>query len=134
MRRMTLATASATLEQAIAAWFARAPVDFTTAPAGRSQMLLRQQIGAHVVAGRALAGKSGQRQQWLSARHALADANGRRITHAGGTGLSFDSTQVLARKSLVELSQAAAALDAVADLNEGASRAEQAFASALDRQ
>ena len=61
----------------------------------------------------ALAGKSGQRQQWLRERHELLEAEGRRITNAGGTGLSIDNTQVVARKSLVELSQAAAALRAV---------------------
>ena len=71
--------------------------------------------------------KSGQRQQWLSERHALLEANGRRINNAGGAGLAIDSTQVLARKSLIELSQAAAALRSVADLNETATRAEQDF-------
>jgi diguanylate cyclase (GGDEF)-like protein len=128
-----LETATTDLNAAIDAWFARPAADFVTTPDGRSQVLLRQQVGAHIAAGRALAGKSGQRQQWLTQRHELLEANGRRITDAGGSGLSFDSTNVLARKSLVELSQAAAALRAAADLNEDATHAEQAFAAALDR-
>jgi diguanylate cyclase (GGDEF)-like protein len=127
-----LETASTELNAAIDAWFARPAADFTTTPDGRSQVLLKQQIAVHIAAGRALAGNSGQRQQWLTQRHELLEANGRRITNAGGTGLSIDSTNVLARKSLVELSQAAAALRAVADLNEAATHAEQEFAAALD--
>jgi diguanylate cyclase (GGDEF)-like protein len=128
-----LAIAIGELNRAIDAWFARPVADFSTAPDGRSQVLLKQQIGEHISAGRALAGKSGQRQQWLGERHALLEANGRRINNAGGAGLSIDSTNVLARKSLIELSQAAAALRSVTDLNEDATRAEQAFSAALSR-
>jgi len=128
-----LETATTELNAAIDAWFAGPAADSITTPDGRGQVLLKQQIGVHIAAGRALAGKSGQRQQWLTQRHELLEANGRRITNAGGTGLSIDSTNVLARKDLVELSQAAAALRAVADLNEDATRAEQEFAAALDR-
>ncbi len=128
-----LAAAISDLNQAIDAWFARPAADFSTAPDRRSQVLLKQQIAEHISAGRALAAKSGQRQQWLGERHALLEANGRRINNAGGAGLSIDSTQVLARKSLIELSQAAAALRSVADLNDAASRAEQDFNAALTR-
>ncbi|MGC1458680.1 MAG: EAL domain-containing protein [Steroidobacteraceae bacterium] len=128
-----LAAAIDDLNQAIDAWFARPAADSSTAPDDRSQVLLKQQIGDHVAAGRALAAKSGQRQQWLGERHALLEANGRRINNAGGAGLSIDSTQVLARKSLIELSQAAAALRSVADLNDAANRAEQDFTAALTR-
>jgi diguanylate cyclase (GGDEF)-like protein len=128
-----LGNANAELNQSIAAWFERPASDFATAPDGRRQVLLKQQISEHILAGRALAGKSGQRQQWLTERHALLEANGRRITNAGGTGLAIDSTNVLARKSLVELSQAAAALRSVADLGEDATRAEQDFNAALNR-
>jgi diguanylate cyclase (GGDEF)-like protein len=128
-----VATASNELNQAIDAWFARATADGNTTPDGRGQVQLKQQIGEHVAAGRALAGKSGQRQQWLGERHALLEANGRRINNAGGAGLSIDSTHVQARKSLIELSETAAALRSVADLNEDATRAEQAFAAALTR-
>ncbi|HEY1900337.1 MAG TPA: EAL domain-containing protein [Steroidobacteraceae bacterium] len=126
-------TAAAELNEASAAWFQRPATDLTATPDDRNQLLLQQQIGAHLAAGRALAGKSGQRQQWLRERHELLEADSRRIAHAGGSGLSFDKTQVLARKSLVELSQAAAALGATADLGEDAIRAEHNFAAALDR-
>ena len=102
-------------------------------PQAHGQMLLKQQISAHMAAGRDLAGKSGQRQQWLSERHQLLEAEGRRIEKAGGAGLSIDTTQVVARKSLVELSQAAAALRAVVDLGEAGAHAEHDFAAALDR-
>jgi diguanylate cyclase (GGDEF)-like protein len=126
-------TATTELNQSIAAWFERAAADFNTAPDSRTQILLKQQIGEHIAAGRALAAKSGQRQQWLNERHALLEANGRRINNAGGGGLSIDSTNVLARKDLVELAQGAAALRSVVDLNEDATRAEQAFSAALTR-
>ncbi len=96
-------------------------------------MLLKQQISAHMAAGRELAGKSGQRQQWLSERHQLLEAEGRRIERAGSAGLSIDNSRVVARKSLVELSQAVAALRAVADLGDDAAHAEHGFAAALDR-
>ena len=100
---------------------------------GRNQMRLKQQISAHITAGRDLAGKSGQRQQWLTERHQLLEAEGRRIEKAGGAGISIANNQVQARKSLVELSQAAAALRAVVDLGEAAAHAERDFAAALDR-
>ncbi|HEV2701759.1 MAG TPA: EAL domain-containing protein [Steroidobacteraceae bacterium] len=128
-----LELAISSLDRSIAAWFARPVADFSMAPDTRSQILLKDEIGEHVAAGRALAAKSGQRQTWLSERHALLEANGRRINNAGGAGLSIDSTNVLARKSLVELAQAAAALRSVADLNETAIRAEQDFAAAVAR-
>ena len=102
-----LETATRDLTQAMNASFLE--------PQGRGQMLLQQQISAHMTAGRDLAGKSGQRQQWLSERHQLLEAEGRRIAKAGGAGLSINNNQVVARKSLVELSQAAAALRAVVD-------------------
>jgi diguanylate cyclase (GGDEF)-like protein len=102
-------------------------------PDGRSQVLLKQRIAAHESAGRALANRSGQRQQWLRERHELLEAEGRRITNAGGTGLSIDNTNVVARKSLIELSQAAAALRSVEDLGDAATHAEHEFAAALDR-
>jgi diguanylate cyclase (GGDEF)-like protein len=120
-----LETATTDLRQAVNAWF--------DDPQGRSQMMLKQQISAHMTAGRDLAGKSGQRQQWLSERHQLLEAEGRRIEKAGGAGLSIDNTQVVARKSLVELSQAAAALRAVVDLGDAGAHAERDFAAALDR-
>jgi diguanylate cyclase (GGDEF)-like protein len=128
-----LDSATLALNQAIEAWFARPAENLTLAPDGRSQVMLKQQILTHIAAGRSLANASGQRQQWLRERHELLEANGRRITNAGGTGLAIDSTQVLARKSLVELSQSAAALRSVTDLDDGASEAEQAFAATLDR-
>jgi diguanylate cyclase (GGDEF)-like protein len=133
LAQASLETATAELNAAIDAWYARPAADFITTPDARSQVLLKEQIGVHIAAGRALAGKSGQRQQWLTQRHELLEANGRRITNAGGTGLSIDTTNVLARKSLVDLSQAAAALRAVTDLNEDATRAERDFAATLDR-
>jgi diguanylate cyclase (GGDEF)-like protein len=120
-----LETATNDLGQAMNAWFRE--------PQGRPQMLLKQQISAHMTAGRDLAGKSGQRQQWLSERHQLLEAEGRRIAKAGGAGLSINNNLLVARKSLVELSQAAAALRAVVDLGEGGAHAEQDFAAALDR-
>ena len=128
-----LTAAVSELNQSIDAWFARPAGQLRVSPDSRAQVLLRQQIGAHIDAGRALAGKSGQRQQWLAARRALLEANARRINAAGGAGLSIDSTQVLARKSLVEVAQAAAALRSAADLYEDATRAEQAFTAALAR-
>jgi diguanylate cyclase (GGDEF)-like protein len=128
-----LETATTGLNQSLAAWFERPSADVSAAPDGRSQVLLKQQISEHIVAGRALAGQSGQRRLWLSERHALLEANGRRINDAGGAGLSINSTTVQARKSLIELSQAAAALRSVTDLNEDATRAEQAFTAALTR-
>jgi diguanylate cyclase (GGDEF)-like protein len=128
-----LETATADLNKALDVWFERMPKDFTAAPDGRNQLLLKQQIGAHVSAGRALANQSGQRQQWLRERHALLEAEGRRITNAGGTGLSINNNQVLARKSLIELSQVAAALRSVEDLGDAANHAERDFAAALDR-
>jgi diguanylate cyclase (GGDEF)-like protein len=120
-----LETATTDLRQTMDAWF--------SAPQGRSQMRLKQQIGAHITAGRDLAGKSGQRQQWLNERHQLLEAEGRRIEKAGGGGFSIANDQVQARKSLVELSQAAAALRAVVDLGEDGAHAERDFAAALDR-
>jgi diguanylate cyclase (GGDEF)-like protein len=128
-----LEIATTDLNRALDAWFEHKPRDFMTDPAGRRQELLRQRILAHVSAGRALATRSGQRQQWLRERHELLEAEGRRITNAGGTGLAIDNNQVVARKSLVELSQAAAALRAVEDLGDAATRAEHDFAAALDR-
>ncbi|HEY6454151.1 MAG TPA: EAL domain-containing protein [Steroidobacteraceae bacterium] len=120
-----LETATTDLRQAMDAWF----LD----PQARGQLLLKQQINAHMAAGRDLAGKSGQRQQWLSERHRLLEAEGRRIAKAGGAGLAINNTQVWARKSLVELSQTAAALSSVVDLGEDGARAERDFAAALDR-
>jgi diguanylate cyclase (GGDEF)-like protein len=128
-----LETATTDLNRAIDAWFTDKPKDLMAAPDYHGQILLKQRIEAHVGAGRALANRSGQRQQWLRERHALLEAESRRITNAGGTGLSIDNTQVLARKSLVELSQAAAALRAVEDLGDAAGRAEHEFAAALNR-
>ena len=121
-----LQIATSDLDRAVDAWF-------RSAPDARGQILLKRRIEAHIGAGRALANRSGQRQQWLRQRHELLEAEGRRITKAGGTGLSIDNTQVVARKSLVELSQAAAALRAVEDLGDAATRAEHDFAAALDR-
>src|ERR1700733_13836553 len=60
-----LETATTDLRQAMNAAF----LD----PQARGQMLLKQQISAHMAAGRDLAGKSGQRQQWLSERHQLLE-------------------------------------------------------------
>jgi diguanylate cyclase (GGDEF)-like protein len=120
-----LETATNDLRQAMNAWFLE--------PQGPPQMQLKLQISAHMTAGRDLAGKSGQRQQWLSERHQLLEAEGRRIAKAGGGGNSINNNQVVARKSLVELSQAAAALRAVVDLGEDGAHAERDFAAALDR-
>jgi diguanylate cyclase (GGDEF)-like protein len=120
-----LETATSDLRQAMNAWFLE--------PQGRPQMLLKQQISAHMTAGAELVGKSGQRQQWLSERHRLLEAEGRRIAKAGGAGNSINNNEVVARKSLVELSQAAAALRAVVDLGDDGARAEHDFAAALDR-
>jgi diguanylate cyclase (GGDEF)-like protein len=120
-----LETATNDLRQAMDAWF--------LAPQGAPQMQLKLQISAHMTAGRDLAGKSGQRQQWLSQRHQLLEAEGRRIAKAGGAGNSINNNEVVARKSLVELSQAAAALRAVVDLGDDGARAEHEFAAALDR-
>ena len=61
--QVELETATTDLGQAMNAAF--------LLPQGRSQMLLKQQISAHISAGRDLAGKSGQRQHWLSERHQL---------------------------------------------------------------
>jgi len=121
------------LDRAIDAWFGRPAPEPSAAPDRRSQVLLRQQIEAHIAAGRRLVGESTQRRQWLVERNELLEANGRRITHAGGNGLEIDSTQVLARKSLAELSQAAAALRSVTDLDAAATDAERAFAATLER-
>jgi diguanylate cyclase (GGDEF)-like protein len=120
-----LEKATTDLRQAMNAWF--------DDPQARSHMPLKEQILAHITAGRDLAGNSGQRQQWLSERHQLLEAEGRRIAKAGGGGLPTANDQVLARKSLVELSQAAAALRAVVDLGEVGAHAERDFAAALDR-
>jgi len=128
-----LRAASTELSQAIGAWYQRSPEDFTVDPRAAGQVRLQQQVSAHMAAGQALAGKSGQRQEWLSRRHQLLEAEGRRIAKAGGAGNLIDNSQVVTRKSLVELSQTAAALSAVADLGEDAAHAEQDFKAALDR-
>ena len=128
-----LQAAGIDLQQAIEAWYDRSPIDSTIDPHAPGQQLLRQQLSAHMAAGHALAGKSGQRRQWLSQRHQLLEAEGRRIARAGGEGNRIDDTQVLARKSLVELAQAAAALRSVGDLGDDAALAEANFKSALDR-
>jgi diguanylate cyclase (GGDEF)-like protein len=120
-----LEMATTDLRQAMNAWFED--------PEGHGQLQLKEQILAHITAGRDLAGKSGQRQRWLTERHQLLEAEARRIEKAGGAGLSIDNTRVVARKSLVELSQAAAALRAVVDLGEASVHAEHDFAAALDR-
>ncbi len=117
---------------AMAGWFGRAPEDIVGGAETRNQVLLKQQIGAHVAAGHDLAAKSGQRQVWLSERHLLLETKAAVSTRPGGTGLSFDETQVLARKSLVELSQAAAALRAAVDLSDAARRRAR-LRGALDR-
>jgi hypothetical protein len=128
-----LQAATAELNQAIDVWYRRSAIDSTVDPQGPGQVQLKQQIGAHMAAGQALAGESGQRQQWLSRRHQLLEAEARRIAKAGGTGNLVGTTEVVGRKSLVELSQAAAALRAVADLDGDSARAEQDFKAALDR-
>ena len=128
-----LQAAGIDLQQAIEAWYDRSPIDSTIDPHAPGQQLLRQQLSAHMAAGHALAGKSGQRRQWLIQRHQLLEAEGRRIARAGGEGNRIDDTQVLARKSLVELAQAAAALRSVGDLGDDAALAEANFKSALDR-
>ncbi len=128
-----LETATGDLHEALSQWYDRSPADSTVDPHGRNQLRLRQQISAHVTTGQALTAISGQRQQWLRQRHELLEAEGRRIAKAGGGGNSIDTTEVVARKSLVELSQAAAALRSVADLGDAAAHAEHDFAAALDR-
>jgi diguanylate cyclase (GGDEF)-like protein len=128
-----LQAATTELNQAITVWYQRIPVNSTVDPQGPGQVRLKQQIGAHMAAGQALAAESGQRQQWLSRRHQLLEAEARRIAKAGGAGNLIDNSEVLARKSLVELSQAAATLRAVADLDADSARAEQDFKAALDR-
>ena len=128
-----LETATSDLNQAVDLWYERSPDDSTVNPHGRNQLRLKQQISAHVTAGQALTATSGQRQQWLRQRHELLEAEGRRIAKAGAAGNSIDSTEVVARKSLVELSQAAAALRSVSDLGDAAVQAEHDFEAALDR-
>ena len=128
-----LQAATLQLNQAIDGWYQRSPGDASADPNGPDQLRLQQQISAHMAAGQALADKSGQRQAWLSRRHQLLEAEGRRIAKAGGAGNLVENSQVLTRKSLVELSQAATALRAVADLDGDAAQAEQEFNAALDR-
>ena len=118
-----LQAASTQLNQAIEVWN----------PNGAGQVQWKQQVSAHMAEGQGLAGKSGQRQDWLSRRHQLLEAEGRRIAKAGGAGNLIANSEVVTRKSLVELSQSAAALRAVADLGEDAAHAEQDFKAALDR-
>jgi diguanylate cyclase (GGDEF)-like protein len=128
-----LQAATVQLNQSLDAWYGHGQVQATADPHGPAQLRLREQISAHMAAGQALSSKSGQRQEWLSRRHQLLEAEGRRIAKAGGAGNSIDNEQVLARKSLVELSQAAAALRAVVDLGDDGARAERDFEAALDR-
>jgi diguanylate cyclase (GGDEF)-like protein len=128
-----LQAVAARLNQSLDTWYQRSPSDTTVNPNGPDQLQFRQQLSAHMAAGQALADKSGQRQAWLSRRHQLLEAEGRRIAKAGGGGNQIDGSEVLARKSLVELSQAAAALRAVVDLDADAARAEADFKAALDR-
>jgi len=129
-----LDAAAGDLNDALTVWFERMPRGASVPPEARNQQLLEQRIAAHVAAGRTLAGSSGARQQWLRERHELLEAEGRRITRAGGAGLAINDTAVVvARKSLMELSQAAAGLRSVADLGDAAARAEHEFAATLDR-
>jgi diguanylate cyclase (GGDEF)-like protein len=92
---------------------------------------LRTRLSGHVDRGRELTEHAGQRTQWLQRRRALLEAVNRRITSAGGTGLIIGGTQVVARRSLSELSTAMNALRAEPDVGDATALAEQNFSSVL---
>jgi diguanylate cyclase (GGDEF)-like protein len=121
-----LAGAGAQLAAAVAEYFATpARQDSIEANA------LRVRLTGHVDRGRELTEHAGQRTQWLQHRRALLEAVGRRIASAGGTGLVIGGTQVLARRSLADLSTAMNALRAEPDVGDATALAEQNFSSVL---
>jgi diguanylate cyclase (GGDEF)-like protein len=94
---------------------------------------LRVRLIGHVDRGRDLTEHAGERTQWLQRRRALLEAVNRRIASAGGNGLVIGGTQVVARRSLADLSVAMNALRAEPDVGDATMLAEQNFSSMLAR-
>ena len=121
-----LGSAATELTNAVDAYFA-------TPGAQRSAdaAALPARLADHIARGRGLADHAGQRNQWLERRRALLEAVSHRIASAGGGGLPVSDSEVLARRSLAELTAAMAGLRANQDSAEAAPAAERNFQTLL---
>src|SRR5882757_5882200 len=102
----SITNASNALDAAVLTYFQR-PADETAvaaAPPPGAQLL--PQLTSHMEHGRDLAKHASQRAEWLEQRNSALDRVQQRIISAGGSGLAINGTQVVATRSLAELSAA----------------------------
>jgi diguanylate cyclase (GGDEF)-like protein len=101
-----ITNASNALDAAVLTYFQRPmeQTDAAAAPAPGAQLL--PQLTSHVDRGRDLAKRAAQRAEWLEQRNSALDRVQQRINSAGGSGLAINNNQVVATRSLAELSAA----------------------------
>jgi diguanylate cyclase (GGDEF)-like protein len=129
----SITNASNALDGAVLTYFqlpAEQPADAATAPPG-AQLL--PQITSHMEHGRDLAKHASQRAEWLEQRYAALERVQQRVNSAGGAGLAINGSQVVANRSLAELS---AAINAVRANSAATSpiitQREKSFSAALE--
>src|SRR6185437_16238457 len=98
----SLATAAASLEAAVAAYFGRN----TRSSSSPADLALRSRISQHIDLGRELTHNASERARWIEQRRAALQRVHKRIASAGGTGLAINGNQVVALRSLSELALA----------------------------
>jgi diguanylate cyclase (GGDEF)-like protein len=122
-----ITNAGDTLESAVTRYFGSAP----QAPAAADAPLsLRERLTRHIASARELAGRAAQRGQWSAQRQADLNQIHDLLVTASGTGAPDGGTQVIGRRSFLELQ---AAIEAVRGADKAPARAEENFKSLLEQ-
>jgi diguanylate cyclase (GGDEF)-like protein len=121
--------AAVALDGAVTSYFENAPKALLFPDASQ----LPARVKEHIQRGATLAAQASQRADWLRRRYALLTGMQKRIASAGGEGLAIDQNNLLARRSLGELSAAANAILSSLSAPATTARYEQAFREVLAR-
>jgi len=128
----SISNASNALDAAVLTYFQR-PADQATATTPPAGAQLLPQLTSHMEHGRELAKHAAQRAEWLEQRNASLDRVQQRINSAGGNGLAINGNQVVANRSLAELSATISAVRAnFAAASPAIAHREKEFAAALE--
>jgi diguanylate cyclase (GGDEF)-like protein len=122
-----ISAAGGELDAAVSSYFGQRAAT-VTAPA---DIELRTRLSSHVDRGRDIAKNATQRATWVEERHDALARVEKRITSAGGAGLAINGTQVVAMRSLSDLSAAIAALRGDVEVPTVTAKREHDFEAAL---
>lgn len=122
-----ITTAGDALDSAVMRYFGSAPQAPVTPGAPLS---LRERLTRHIASARELAGRAAQRGQWVAQRQADLNQIHDLLVTASGTGAPDSGTQVIGRRSFVELQ---AAIEAVRGADKATARAEENFKHLLEQ-